>query len=339
MASGSMLVDVQGFYDSILDVRNPESVVITSVSLAPFTSIVSVDQVRERLKGLEGVEVEERVYALVSVNNSSLILAGLVSKSLKKVVSTTDNCMLCSGCVFVGEDIARELNISPGMEIVVYSPYTSLPYILHVCGFARGWPYSWMLISNLATARTIRGMGEYQASVVIVRSSAGVEAVLNAVGLSPYLKSVGERVILAIKSYGRNISVKIYSTYAGEALDRLGIPEAVFYATVIAICTALAVSASMLGGFIIGSRAREVAVLRMFGASSKDVKISLITITLIYTLLSSILSGLLLPIIPLRLTLLGIPISPTQSPAILAVGTLLIWAFTSIGIAGEEVVE
>ncbi len=336
IASGSMLISIQGFYDSMMDVRGPNAVVITSVSLAPFTSIVSVDLIRERLRGIDDIEIEERIYAVISIGNSSLVLTGLSNESLRRVVSG-DRCRLCTGCIYVGEDIAQKLGISPGMEIVAYSPYTSLPYILHICGFARGWPYSWMFVSDLETARSVRGMEEHQASIIIIRSNKSMEKILGAIGLSPSLRSISERAILAIRNYGGNISAKLYSAYGGEALDRIGIPEEIFYAIVIAICIALALSALTLGGFIARSRAREIAVLRISGASSRDIKISLITITLIYTLISSMLSYLLLPITPLRITLLGLPISPIPSHTTIAIGVLLIWIFTSISIMREEI--
>ncbi len=338
IASGSLLVGVQGFYDSILDAGGPGTVVVASVSLAPFTSIVSVDQLQNRLRSVSGVELEERVYALVRVKDSSVILVGLEDDPLRRVASAS-GCGPCVGCVFVGEELARMLGLTPGVDAVAYSPYTSLPYILRVCGFAKGWPYSWMLLSDLATARSIRGLSGSQASVVIVRSPGGVGAVLDALGVGSYGRSIGERVVLAVRSAGGNFTARLYSAYAGEALERLGVPEEVFYAVVVAVCAVLAVSASMLGGFLLGARAREAAVLRFSGVSARALKASLVAVLLVYSLLGGLVSSIVLPLVPLRLRLLGFAVGLTPTPLVLAAGVLLVWGFASAGVVRGEVLE
>ncbi|QOJ79293.1 hypothetical protein IG193_02180 [Infirmifilum lucidum] len=335
IASGSLLLDVQNFYDSILDARGP-SVVVTSISLAPFTSIVDVDQLRGKLKGVEGVALEERVYALVKIQHSSAILVGLEDRELGKIASSDSR---EANCVFVGEDLAHKLGLAPGMDVVAYSPYTSLPYVLRICGFAGRQPYSWMLVSRLELARSLRGLRGSQASVVVVHSEGGAEAVLGALGISSARRSIGERIFLAVRSTGGNFSARLYSAYAGEVLERLGVPVEVFYAVVVTVCATLAVSASMLGGFVLSARARELAVLRLSGASSRALRASLILMLLAYSLLGGVLSSLVLSLLPLELQLLGFGMKLGPKPAGLVAGVVLVWGFASASIARGEAFE
>jgi len=337
IASGSLLFGVYGFYDSIVDAGSPGAVVVTSISLAPFTSVVNVGQLRERLRSVPGVEIEERVYALVRLRNSTVILVGLGEEALKSVSSSASSAR--QGCLLIGEDLARELGVREGVEVLVYSPYTSLPYVLRVCGLASGWPYSWMLVSDLTTARFIRGFGSSQASVAVIRSERGAAAVLEALGSGPYGKGVGERVVLAVRSAGGNFSAKLYSAYAGEALDRLGVPVEVFQALVVAVCATLAVSALMLGGFVLAARAREFAVLRYTGVSSRSLKAGLVAVLLAYAALGGVLAGLILCYAPLGLRLFGFVVRPAPSPMVLAAGVVLVWVFASAGVLGGEVFE
>jgi len=326
ISSGSLLLEVHGFYDSIIG--DGRSIVVSSASVAPFTSIVDVGQLHKRLENVE-VEAEERVYAVVRLRNNTALLAGLDEKVLEQLSFSRP----CEGCVLVGEELSHELGIVPGMDIVAYSPYTSLPYVLHVCGLAKGWPYSSMLVSDLATARSIRGLSDSQASVVVLRGD--TRTVLDALGVSSYRRSIEERVFLAITSAGRNLSARIYSAYAGEVLDRLSIPEEVFYAVFLAVCTSLSVSASALGGFLLHARSREIEVLRIAGISFRAVKCSLIAIMLLHSLLSLILSCLILPLVPIKLRILGFWLGIHPSPVALAAG-LLLWVFASLSVAGNE---
>jgi len=324
VAAGSLLTALLGFHDSLLGAGG--EVVVSSVSVAPFTSIVDVEQLRARLRG---VELEERVYAVVRVGGATALLVGLPSGALEGVAGRSA-CGPCAGCVLAGEDLARELGIEPPATIVVHSPYTSLPYPLRVCGLA-GRPYSWMLVSDLSTARSVRGLSEGQASVVVVHSNGSAGAVLEALGAQG--RGLGERVVLAVRSAGGNLTAKLYRTYAGEALDRLGVPEQILQAIVVAVCAAISASAATLGGFLLHARRREVEVLRAVGVSARAVKASLAALALAYSLLGALLSYLLLPLLPLRPRLLGFELTPQPSPLVLAAGVLLVWLSTSLGLA------
>lgn len=162
---------------------------------------------------------------------------------------------------------------------------------------------------------------------------------MDALGVGSYGRSIGERVVLAVRSAGGNFTARLYSAYAGEALERLGVPEEVFYAVVVAVCAVLAVSASMLGGFLLGARAREAAVLRFSGVSARALKASLVAVLLVYSLLGGLVSSIVLPLVPLRLRLLGFAVGLTPTPLVLAAGVLLVWGFASAGVVRGEVLE
>jgi len=326
VSSGSLILGVHDFYDSIIGDGN--SIIVSSVSVAPFTSIVDVGQLQRRLENVE-VELEERVYAVVRFGNNTALLVGLDEKMLRELSSSKP----CGGCVLVGEELAHELRISPETDIVVYSPYTSLPYVLHVWGLAKGWPYSRMLISDLAIARSIRGLSDSQSSIVILRFKGDAKTVLDALGVSSYGRSIEERVFLAVTSADRNLSGKLYSAYAGEVLDRLNIPEGVFYVVLLAVCISLSISASALGGFLLYARSKEIEILRISGISFRAIKCSLIVIMLFYSLLGGLLSCLILPLVPVKLRILGLELGLSPSPGALATG-LLLWIFASLSLAG-----
>lgn len=120
----------------------PHYIVLSSYSLAPFTSIFDTGKIEDKLIKVGGVNrTVYEVLAIVRYDSSNIIIRGLRRNDLRVVAGEyefigggfNDN---CTNCVWVGISLAQRLGISVNDTIIVYSPFTSSDHILVVKGIS-----------------------------------------------------------------------------------------------------------------------------------------------------------------------------------------------------------
>lgn len=252
----------------------PYYLVLSSYSLAPFTSRIDGHALEETLRRLTGVEkVVYEVLALVEYHGTDIVVRGVRGEDLVIVAGSykvlgrpfDDHCI---GCVWPGSALARELGLHRGDVIVVYSPFTCSDYALRVEGVlhASG-PLSYELVTNPATAMAIRGLGPGSTSIAIVflDSLEGFERAVRLLGLPAAEKSMVGRALLALRSHGGGVSASAYESYTSMLLSRVRLSRSLLLALQAAVTLLLGLGFYTLGQSLVLGSSEELELLHELG--------------------------------------------------------------------------
>jgi len=350
-----------GFIESLYDLSSsmvypsnpptPHCIAVSSYSLAPFTSIVSMNAVDSILNSSGGAAVSTiyEVLAPVEIGSRILILRGISRGNLSAVAGSfsiygeefSDACM---DCLWIGSGIAEELGLRINDTVILYSIMTSSPYLFKVKGIISSSSLlNWELLTNLDAARAVRGIGGSEASIALIFASneSSLGKIAEAFGISAEKSGILERALLALRYSGGNISASAYESLSSFYLSRLGISRSLLYAVLLSVLILLAIGFYYFGKAVAGSDPQVLSVLHEQGLSVERIKL--------YSLLLSSLSAaagclssfaasyLIFP--KLGVSFLGYIIHPALSSEFLALGFLFLLSFLSLGIYASEVVS
>jgi len=348
---------IESLYDlssSIVYPSNPPTshyIAVSSYSLAPFTSIVSMNAVDSILNSSGGTAVSTiyEVLAPVEIGSRVLILRGISSGNLSAVAGSfsisgeefSDSCM---DCLWVGSGIAEELGLKVNDTVVLYSIMTSSPYLFKIKGIiSSSSPLDWELLTNLDAARAVRGIEGSEASIALIFSSneSSLGKIAEAFGASPEKSGILERALLALKYSGGNLSASAYESLSSFYLSRLGVSRSLLYAVLLSVLILLAIGFYYFGKAVAGSDPQALSILHEQGLSVKKMKLySLLLSTLSAaagSLSSFAASYLIFP--KLGVIFLGYVIHPALSPEFLILGFIFLFTFVALGIYASEVVS
>jgi len=329
----------------------PHYIAVSSYSLAPFTSIVSINAVDSILNSSGGAAVSKiyEVLAPVEIGSRILILRGISRGNLSAVAGSfsiygeefSDSCM---DCLWIGSGIAEQLGLRINDTVILYSLMTSSPYLFKIKGIiSSSSPLEWELLTNLDAARAVRGIGGSEASIALIFASneSSLGKIAEAFGASPEKSGILERALLALRYSGGNISASAYESLSSFYLSRLGVSKSLLYAVLLSVLILLAIGFYYFGKAVAGSDPQSFSVLHEQGLSVKRIKL--------YSLLLSSLSAaagslssfaasyLIFP--KLGVSFLGYIIHPALSAEFLALGFIFLLSFLSLGIYASEVVS
>jgi len=294
------VMSLYSFYDELTLPENvrDRAVVFMGFSLAPFTSLIRISTIDSLISNVSSLisDVGYEVITIALVENESVIVRGVDKDFLRKyvnysVIDGTDINDRCYACAWVGEGLARDLNVGVGDVITLHSLFSRTPFILRVKGILRiQEPYDYEVIVPYRLGQLIRGTSGDTASIaiLILKNGVSLSEVLSKLSLPstkmPYLL---EKVFIALKRLGKKVEASTYR-YASEVLiERLGIPRN----TLIAITLAIVFIAS-IGSYIVGLvpfilNKEELELIHEQGVARRKIKltialIGIATITVAY---------------------------------------------------------
>ena len=348
----SCLHVLYNLYDEIAFPRNYRDsniVVVTGYSMAPFTSVISVEGVENCLNNVNGVKrVVYEVLSIASINGSSIVVRGLSRNDLRYLIDYsvvkgedfTDDCMYC---VWISSELANRYGLEVGDYVTIYSLFTSSPYVLQVKGILDlDKPYSYELIVPMELGRAIRGISDRQASIAIVFLDPNIDesVVLRSFNISSERISLFERALIALKYSRGEISSSIYSSAAEFYMARLGLHRDVFLIVSISIMILMTMGSYIVGNMIVLVNRDNLSILYTIGLPKYRIKIVIIALILVMiivlfpTVLS--LSRYLLGVIGLRI--MEYPLTGDINIFMSLLAFLFTYIFTAIGILTVDLV-
>lgn len=327
---------------------SPYYVVITSYSVAPFTSVFRAGDVGERVSGIPGVEgVVYELLTPVVINSSVYVLRGLDPVGLE--VSAGDYGVVgegfrgdCIGCVWVGEGLAEELGLGINDTLVAGSPFASSDFVLRVAGVLKtGSVLRYELVTNTLTAEAVRGSGHGTASIAIVfaDSPEAVKGVAEAFNISAAGVSVLERAFIALRLLGPKVRGFLTESLPSMYLSRFGIGRDAIAAVLAATAAALAAGLYLLGGTIIVHESPSLRLLWELGVPERVLRASTAALAEAFLLLGAgaawAASATALPMI--RFSVMGYATHPIPDPLMFAVSAAAASAMMLAGTAAARV--
>ncbi len=279
-------------YPSIF--RSGNNVVISSYSIAPFTSSIDPNKITSLLNSINTNynDIKYEVLTIVELGHDYVLLRGLDNKDIdflmrKYNMSTGKNISNCMNCVWIGVKIASKYRLKAGDTIKIYSPFSSSEYILVINGIINtNSIIDNEIITNIKLARIIRGFNHRVVSAIII--SFEDENTRNY-----FLKKLNissnflEKAIIAVQYSKKKISFEAYSTISGMFLRKVGISREIIYAAVILIIIVVSIGLVIAGKYIGITAYNNIITLRYIGVSNTTILLSKIILTSLTLLISS----------------------------------------------------
>lgn len=296
IANISFLQAIYNLYDEVAFPQHHNSsniIVVSGYSMAPFTSIISIEDIEKCLTNTSGVKrIVYEVLSIVNTSNSTVVVRGISRDDLRylvnySIVEGSDLIDECMHCVWISEELANRYNIDIGDYIIVHSLFTSSPYILEVKGILDlDGPYSHELIVPIELGRAIRGIGDDKASIAIISLDQYIDKsiILGRFNVASEKVSLFERALIVLKYSGGRYSPTIYSSATEFYMARLGLHRDVFLIVSISIIFLMAMSSYIIGDMIVLTNRDNLSILYIIGLSKCKIKIVIIVLMLVTTM-------------------------------------------------------
>ncbi|MGC9149176.1 MAG: hypothetical protein ACP5GI_07030 [Sulfolobales archaeon] len=318
-----------------------DEILITSYSISPFTSLVNINSVRERIGDIWGrcVDSFEPInLALVNINSTLIVLRG-VSDASKITVSEGERYdPSCLNCAWIGESVKRELGLEIGDLIVVESIFIRVPMILRVAGiYESGYLSDKEIIVSYKTASILRGADPSYASILIIRprNSECINEILARISSEKFISP--ERIIVAIRYVSaKNISSKLISALSDIYLARLGLHRDIFTVLAISIAIILSYAYFITGSIIYRLNTDRIRILHNIGVSKRNIfAASLILYVLIFSVVFISSLYLSIALISMNIRIFGYELLPRPDISVASYYYLLTLALGVIGLLRE----
>lgn len=276
-----IFTSLYNFYENLV-LTNGEGIVISSYAISPLTSVVSGDYVRNLVGNLKGVSVEPLVFSIAYFKGKTVVIRG---------VEETEFSHFCDGlgcnvsCVIVGEGLAKELNVSVGKTLALYSPFIKGTVLVTVCGVRRfHTPLNYEVIASIELSRTIRGIGSNYYSVVILRAEnpSVLSNISSRIGLSPEDTKLLQKALLILSQQGNVLVHELRGDIPEVYVAKLGIHRDFIFSLSYAVAALVIISDVLIGEHVFRSAKKTVAVLKYLGISRRKILVALTLQTLTY---------------------------------------------------------
>ena len=299
-ASSGLLFYVYAFYnyhEMVFASLPANSVVVSSLAMAPFTSFIDAGKAKKVLENISGVKaILEEVIVLVIAEDKTIVIRGVDPGALELLAPGTrfvkgEKIGNCIGCVWLSSGLAKELGKDVGDLVSVCSFFTRTCRPLLVRGIYTGPPpFGYEALTNLWTARDLRGLHSDQASVLLVVLEKGVDAsiVLQKFNISVRETSLLARFFIALQHMGRMGAARLYLHASDLYLARLHVQREVLVLGALAIAFFASASSILVGRFFARRIHREAFVLRISGLEDASIRLSIIVLIALYAAIASI---------------------------------------------------
>jgi len=306
---------------------------LSSYSLAPFTSLLDVRTVEEKLAGLAGVErVVYEVLTPVVYGSRIYILRGLRKEDLEIVaggysIVGEDFEDTCLNCLWVGSGIAEKLGLRLGDTVILYSIFTSSSYVFTVRGVIySNSPLSHEFVTTLVAAQTVRGVGPGQVSVALVFAldSSAIRMIAKSFGVPAESLSLVERGLLALRYVGGAVNVSVYRFLPDLYMSRLGLGRDVLTALQLAVAVITALGFYYVGAALITGSSEELRLLNEQGMSTRSIRALTAILALLTIAAADAVCVLMLRAASdsIGVEVLGYRVTPRLDPALQALSTI-----------------
>lgn len=275
------------FYKDILHIpiaQNKPIIIVSSYALAPFTSLISVDSIEEALENIPGVEkIVYQVIVLGYTKGKTFIVRGINPKDFVdatnyRVIEGIDLSDNCFYCIWLGTELAKDLDLKPGDIISIYSLFISMPINLEVAGIIDvERPYSYEAITSLSIAQALRGIDRRHVSIAIIslESHESYERVMRKLGIDIEKDLFIERIVIALRYIGRKIEPIAYNDLSEVFMSRLNISRDIYLAIMLSITFILSIGSYIIGQTIVFLNIDTLSILYEQGLSIKKIKLLL----------------------------------------------------------------
>ncbi len=269
-----IFTSLYSFYENIL-LTNGEGLVISSYAISPLTSVVSEEYVRNLVGDLEGISVEPLVFSIAYFKGKTIVIRGVEKTeffNLQRYHGLESN----DSCVIVGEGLARELNLSEGVTLTLYSPFIKEPFLVTVCGVKQFHSLlNYEIIASIELSRVIRGIGSNQYSVVILRAKnlSVLSDISVRIGLSSEDMKLLQKALLVLSQRGNVLVHELRGDIPEIYVAKLGIHRDFVFSLSYTVAALVIISDILIGEHVFRSAKKTIAVLRYLGISRKKILI------------------------------------------------------------------
>lgn len=303
------------------------NIVVTSDAISPFTSIVNLELIKEKLKDASGIKVQPVFITVGLVYDVPVIVYEIFANDT---------------CSYPDRGLLSRVGANVGDFIPIQSPFTSEILFLKICGVGEK-PGIGVSYSNVARIRGVEP-GYYSFVVVSVYDASAVKDVYRALGLNTsdeHFEKLVKRAFLVIISRGGVYEPKEVRSLTEVYLARFGVYRdfVVYLAYLIALM--MLVGLPVLGLGVVELYRKELKLFIVLGVSKTMLLFTLLVHTATLIVTSTMLSILIIGsgLIP-RLVFMGytIPLKLEYSDAVYIV--LVDYLLCTLGVlAGLKHIE
>jgi len=284
----------RGYYGvyNIIEAPGPNTIIIASAGLAPFTSIVDLHSI-ERIAKPFGAKVIP-VYIVAALIKGHVVLVRGVSE------------LHCLYCCAISRDLARRLGVEVGEYVGVVSPFNPSPVLLKIVAPSNTRGTVWV---STSVARLLRYAAPSQASAaIIVCSSRKCLAEVSQALEKRLPRSLLQRLIMVATRLGR------FPRALSEAYTvRLGLPRHALLALDVAIAAITLFGSYALARVSPSLLRTEIYVLEVVGAPRRGLYAALSLCYILSSLIALAITFAILSLAPPTVSVLGLSIRVAPS--------------------------
>ncbi|MGC8983287.1 MAG: hypothetical protein ACP5KA_06035 [Desulfurococcaceae archaeon] len=350
----SLMLSMYYLYDEMTP-HGQRVLVVTGLGLAPFTALISIKDVEDRLAGLQGITLIPETLVLGLVKDRPVLVRGVDFDKLKEyvrleVVEGSEPVNSCINCAWIGVEAASVLGLKPGSTVEVYSVFSKTTLMFKIAGIVNSPPpYKYEVLVSRPAASALRGVSLSEAShVVVVYEPEKVNPLVLASRLGASLGEVEkgamalfEKALIVLARRGGALEAYL-STPSEAYMVRLGIKREVVSAASLALSIVFLYAYYVVAHVYAAINKPAIALLYEIGLSRKRAAlyIALIAATTSAALLALGLAAFseLSSTVPLYISCyrLSLASEPTAIAIIAALSTLVVVYGAFRGASREE---
>lgn len=277
-AMGS-IKSIYRIYDVFYPINNSNrfTIIITSDAISPFTSIVDLKYIEDKLKGFENISIRTGFVTIGFIG-----LEPVVVYEIKDINDT---------CSYVGQELLKRIEMLLGSYIAIHSIFTKETLILKICGIGEkpgvGVSYN--------TIIKIRGVppNYYSFILIEVNNASILNKIYEALALKVEEKDVGKlirRAILIAIRGSKDIELKEFSNPTEVYLAKFGLyRDYVIYLAYSLALTSL-IGLPLLGMGTVSYLRKDLDLFLSLGVSRKSLLTTFIAFLVVLVLISNIVS-------------------------------------------------
>ncbi len=309
------------FYRIVVPTQR-NSIVVSSLSIAPFTSIIDVRTLSSKLRGLD-VEIETVTTTLALLGDRVVVVLGVDNLSKQ-----------CLYCCYVGKRLAEKLSISKGDLISLSTPFLRSSVVLRVVDIVDDSKHEDMILAPIEIVRLLRAMSYRQASLAIIkcRNASTLEEVLRILGVSTPPTQLIEQAFLALNIVGKRIEVRRFENLEDIYLARIGIPRTVMLILNIALSIVIATGLYFFSSNVQALTHRALEVLTMIGVTKRIITISTIFVAISALIAASTISMTMIKILRFSISIASFSLIIDIDLAMHALITIIMALIVVVGV-------
>ncbi len=283
-----------GLYEDVV-LGSGSGLVISSRSLSPLTSVISGESVRELVRSVPGAEVKFIVFSPAIVGGKAVVVRGLERDEISSLVGLR---RFSNSCVFLSEELARDLSLREDSVVPIYSPFTKGVVLGVVCGVVNlSGLMSREVLASVELARSVRGLstGYYSVAVIHANNSGVLSVLAGELGLSPEKEALVKRALVVLTQSSGGLTHEFYEDIPEAYVVKLGLHRDYTLLLAYATATLVLVCNPLIGENIVRLSNNTLKLLRTLGTPNTSVLAALSLLVIAYSGVATLISSLIVP--------------------------------------------